>query len=165
MLRWSQDSFSRPGKRRKIPRFVKRWKFSSVDGVNQVISPNGVNSFELKKRMKILRFTVGASLFMVLLRQELFKCLRQTLVDRRSRRGVYESTPQYGCHSRLSNITLAESNLIKKIRVKLTLKCPSGKFASGKSFDFQLKIERFLGPAFDVLAKLFFEAENAIGVR
>jgi len=55
--------------------------------------------------------------------------------------------------------------MIKKVRVKMTLKCPLGRFASGKSFDFQLKIERFLGPALDVLAKLFSEAKKAIGVR
>ena len=61
------------GKRRKIPKFLKRRTFPSFYGVIQVISPGGGISFELKETKGNPEIYVGALLFMVFSRKELFR--------------------------------------------------------------------------------------------
>ena len=82
-------------KTKENPGFVKRRKFPSFDGVIQVISPNGGNSFVLEETKGNPEIKVGALLFMFIFQQELFKCFRETLVDWRLEWGIYESTPRY----------------------------------------------------------------------
>ena len=63
-------------------------------GAKPVISPNESNSFELKKRREIPGFEVRDLLFKSFFRKEPFTFLKETLVDKRLKWEIYESTSQ-----------------------------------------------------------------------
>jgi len=85
-------------KRRKFHNefFFNFRRLTSNVGAVELISPDGLNSFELKKQKKIPRFQMGALLFTFLFGKEPFKYLGviEILVDQGLQLGIYESTPR-----------------------------------------------------------------------